>query len=251
MVSIPQDNNVPALDCRQVRDTMDCSRLKADMKSETRANWIFLTVFMLLMGPGLIILSVKAYKKGAAGMNPPAPQTVSAYNNPTPQNPMLPRVAPPQTREFVETVAQRMLKLQPGMTRSPDAADGNPIISERRWLELMAAGPNEDHFNIAIFAWNSSLAPLPGLYEFTAFRNGQSTKAGMVAYEQQNLPIDIRSELQAYSYILPPDSVMWIILQVPGSEPVDAIEMKYTMNGKTIHDRLPLRSDATTSPSTP
>lgn len=217
------------------------------MKSETRANWIFLAIFMLIMAPGLTILTIKAYKKGAAGMNPPAPQSVVAYNNPNPQNPMLPRVVPPETASFVESILYRLKKLQPEL-QGIKQADGKPIMSDKYSLECIAVGAGKQNYYVGLVGWDRNLAPLPSLYEFVVRRNGVEVPAKMSAYEQLNMPLDARSELQAYGYIFPPDSVMWIVLEIPGTGPVDSVHLKYTMPRKSFEDRLAV--DLTTGPST-
>ena len=66
----------------------------------------------------------------------------------------------------------------------------------------------------------------------------EKVSAKMTAYEQLNMPLDARSELQEYGYILPPDSVMWIILEIPGTQPVDEISLVYNMPRKSFEDRL-------------
>ncbi len=217
------------------------------MKSETRANWIFLAIFMLIMGPGLIILTRKAYKKGAAGMNPPAPKTVVAYNNPNPQNPMLPRVVPPETNAFVESIAYRLLKLQPELKRVK-LPDGKPIMSEKLSLECIAIGAGTRNYYVGLVGWDRNLAPLPSIYDFVARREGEDVPAKMAAYEQLNMPIDARSELQQHGYFLPPDSVMWIVLEIPGTGPIDSLSLRYNMPQKAFEDHLNLTP--TTLPST-
>lgn len=214
------------------------------MKSETRANWIFLALFMLVMGPGLIILTMKAYKKGAAGMNPPAPQSVSSYNNPNPQNPALPRVVPPQTAGFVDAITQRLQQLQPELIRAERVRGSLPTMSEKRLLEFVAAGEGKDASFIGLVGWDRTFAPLPSLYRFTAVRGEREAPATMLAYEQLNLPIEARSELQSYGYTLPPDSVLWIILKMEGSGPVDRLKMHYTIDGRTLEDVLSIAPPA-------
>jgi hypothetical protein len=218
-----------------------------EMKSETRANWIFLGIFLLVMGPGLAMLTIKAYKRGAAGMNPPAPKTVATYNNPNPQNPAMPRVVPPETANFVETILFRIQKVQPELARRKNA-DGKPIVSERLSLECIALGTSGQAGKIALVGWDRNFAPLPSLYEFTGERGGETFPLKMSAYEQLNLPLEVRDELQTYGYIRPPDSVMWIVLDVPGTVPLDALDLKYEIDGKTTKDRLYLgRIDAPTT----
>lgn len=222
------------------------------MTSETRANWIFLAIFLLIMGPGLAMLTMKAYKRGtAAGLNPPAPKTVAAYNNPNPQNPALPRVVPPQTASFVESVVYRVGKLQAGLNRTK-LPNGKPLVSEKVTLECLSTGHSSSNQYVVLLGWDRRFAPLPSLYRFTAHRsNGQTVEMKMSAYEQTNLPLDVRAELQQYGYLLPPDSVLWMLLQCPAGEPLDAIELRYEIEGKLVEDRLnlPLNNEATILPS--
>lgn len=214
------------------------------MKSETRANWIFLAIFMLLMGPGLVMLTIKGYKRGAAGINPPAPKTVAAYNNPDPQNPALPRVVPPQTAEFVSSIAYRLLKLQPELKRVTDS-DGKPLMSEGRAYEIIAVGHSATSQFVALLGWNRTLAPLPSLFTITA--DGK-VPAKLTAYEQLNMPLELRDELQLYNYVKPPDSVMWMIIEVPGG-PVEKLDIRFEIDQKQVEDTLTLPRSSTTNPA--
>lgn len=220
-------------------------------KSETRANWIFLGLFMLVMAPGLTILTMKAYKKGAAGMNPPAPQTVSAYNNSNPQNPALPRAVPPVTAGFVDAIAQRLQQLQPELVRIARVDGSLPTMSEKRLLELVSIGRGADATYIGLVGWDRGFAPLPSLYRFTAVRDGGEVPATLLAYEQLNLPIEARTELQQYGYTLPPDSVIWMILKLEGTGPTDRLKMHYSIDGKSVEDALSIAPAATVPPEQP
>lgn len=220
---------------------------QAARKSETRANWIFLALFMLVMAPGLTVLTMKAYKKGAAGMNPPAPQSVSAYNNPNPQDPSLPRLVPPITAGFVEAIAQRLGQLQPELIRVARVGGSNPAMSEKRLLELVSSGRSEDATYLGLIGWDRTFAPLPSLYRFTVEREGTEVPATLMAYEQLNLPIEARSELQQYGYTLPPDSVLWMILKIQGTGPTDRLKMHYAIDGKSVEDALSIAPPATVS----
>ncbi len=221
------------------------------MKSETRANWIFLAVFMAVMAPGLTIMTMKAYKKGAAGMNPPAPQSAVVYNDPNPANPALPRIVPPATSEFVDSIATQFLHLQSGLVRIGSGPDAKPVMSEKRSLQCIATGADGGAFHVALIGWNSKFAPLPSLFQFTAHRGAKEWPAKLNAYEQKMLTLDVRAELQRYGYMLPPDSVIWMILEVPGTDPIDSLEMRYSIDGKTLDDRINVAFAATTQPAKP
>lgn len=221
------------------------------MKSETRANWIFLGLFMLVMAPGLAILTIKAYRKGnAAGMNPPAPHTAAAYNDTNPQNPALPRLVPPITKGFVESIAQRVQGLEPELRRVT-ADDGSPVMSDQRSLELISTGADAKSRFVALIGWHRRFAPLPSLYSFTAVREDGESAPTLSAYEQLNLPIEARKELQQYGYTIPPDSVLWMILKLEGSNPVREIRMRYTFDGKVLEDRIIVPGPATSQRSAP
>lgn len=221
------------------------------MKSETRANWIFLAIFMCVMGPGLIMLTAKAYKKGAAGMSPPAPKTTVAYMNPTPQNPSLPRVLPPQTGSFIDSIAARLIDMHKGIIRVDRNEKSVPVLSAQRSLELVAAGPRGGTFSIALVGWHKDFLPLPDLYQFKAIRGQAAAPVKLIGYEQQLLPIDVRAELQKYGYLLPPDGVVWMLLEIEGAEPIDELELAFTLHGKVFNDRLKMPQPATVPPSTP
>ena len=115
-------------------------------------------------------------------------------------------------------------------------------------MEYLGGGAGDEKYYVALLGWDRHFAPLPSLYEFVAARGAQKIPAKMSAYEGANLPIDLRSELQRYGYILPPDSVIWIILEVPGSEPIDSVSVHYKIDRKTIDDRIILAPTAASRP---
>lgn len=215
------------------------------MKRDTRANLIFLIIFVALALPGIIKLTRHSYVTG--GRDPamrPAVRGAFAYMDPTPPVGM-PRVVPPSVAEFIQRTAERLEKMQPGLHSIIRPNDQRPVMSSALNLQLLGRGANTGHYNVALFGWNSHYAPLPELYDITATRGGEQVKGQMTSYEPGVLTLEVRSELQDFGYVVPPDSVLWMIITFPGEAPVDSVTVKYHLDKTSLNDWMPLAAPAT------
>ena len=214
------------------------------MKRETRVNLIFLALLLMIMVPVIFKLTKRAYRSG--GRDPamrPAVRTAFAYMDPTPPA-GLPRTVPPGIARFVQRMGERLITMQPGLRSIVSRIDAPPLMSDRLNLQVLAMGASGGKHRVGLFGWNSRYAPLPVLYEITGTRGDESVRGEMLEYEQQNLPIQLRSELQEYGYIVPPDSVLWLIATFPGEAPVDAIRVHYQLDNTVLIDTITLRAPA-------
>ena len=220
------------------------------MKRETRVNLIFLSILLVLTLPGIVILTRRGYQSG--GRDPamrPMVRTEFAYMDPSPPQ-GLPRVVPPGVGRFIQRTASRLQTMQPGLRSIVDSPAAQPVMSDALNLQLLGYGPNGGKFRVALFGWNSRYAPLPELYEFTGTRGGETIRGEMREYEPQNLPIEIRSELQEYGYVVPPDSVLWFVVTFPGEAPVETVRVSYKLEKTQLLDTISLAPAlATTTPS--
>jgi hypothetical protein len=226
------------------------------MKRETRANLIFITIFLLVAIPGVFKLTMKAYNSG--GRDPAMRRPVRgewAYMDPTPQVRDLPRVVPPGIGRFVWRTADRLERMQPGY-RSIVPPDGAmPVMSERLGLQLLGTGSSGGSFHLGLLAWNSKYAPLPTQFTIVGQRGGVEVEGKLTAYEPMNLPVELRMDLQETGYIVPPDSLMWMIVSFAGDQPIDSMRSHFTLDATVIDDELKLprmsMANPTTNPSTP
>lgn len=224
------------------------------MRKDTRANLIFLTLFLLLALPGIFKLTRDAYKTG--GRDPamrPVVRGQWAYMDPTPQVRDLPRVVPPGIARFVSRFAERLERMQPGLKSIVTETSTQAVMSDALSLQVIGLGASQDDaggkFHVGLFAWNSKYAPLPSQYTITGHRGAETVSGQMTGYEPVNLPVELRVELQDYGYIMPPDSLLWVIVSFPGAAPLDSITVHYTLDKVTIDDQLVL-PHSLTSPAT-
>ena len=220
------------------------------MKSETRANLIFITIFLGLSLPGLVIMLTRSIRTSGLAVPPPPVRGVFAYMDPTPQFEGLPRVTPPAAARFVHRVVNRLTTMQPGLRSVLEDATNAPIMSRRLSLQLIALGAHENTYRVAVIGWHPRFNPLPALYQFTGQRGATSVAGVLGQYEQQNLSLEVRSELRDYGYIIPPESVMWMIVSFPGAEPVDAMTLRYRFDQTVVDDELKIASASVRTPAT-
>ena len=218
------------------------------MTKDTRANLIFLCLFFAVALPGIYKLTMKAYKPG--GRDPVMRRAVRgefAYMDPSPPVGLV-RVVPPGVERMMQRTAGRLVKMQPGL-QSVVAPGQPPVMSQGLHLQVLAMGGHQGKFRVALFGWNPRYAPLPDQYEITATRGSETVKGQMLEYEPQNLQLELRSELQDYGYVVPPESVLWFVATFPGELPVDTIQVDYRLEKFRVVDRIDLNR-ALNAPST-
>jgi hypothetical protein len=219
------------------------------MRTETRANLIFITVFLLIALPGIYKLTGKAYK---AGGRDPAMRTAVrgewAYMDPTPQVRDLPRVVPPRIGQIVQKTAARLERMQPGFTAIVRSENSIPVMSRDLGLQLLGSGNDGGKYQVGLFGWNSKYAPLPSQFKITGKRGDAEVTGEVTNFEPMNLPVELRMDLQDVGYIMPPDSLMWLIVTFPGETPIDSMSVHFELDQTTIDDEMKLPKPPTTMP---
>jgi hypothetical protein len=107
-------------------------------------------------------------------------------------------------------------------------------------LQLIGTGSDSGHYRVALFGWNSKYAPLPTQYKIVGTRGGDDVPGEVTGYEPMNLPVELRMDLQDVGYIIPPDSLLWLIVTFPGDTPIDSVKVHFTLDKTTIDDEMKL-----------
>lgn len=221
------------------------------MKRETRANLIFLAVLACLMGPPIGITIAKRWGTPGRLIEPPQVRDRLAFLDRTAGLSAggLSRVVPPQTGAYVAQLTDRVVAIQRGLKSLVGDGRFAPIMSDALNLQWVAEGAHEGKFRVLIIAWSGKLLPLPSYYKLAGTRAGQPVPAAMESFETQNMPIELRRELQSYGYILPPDGLIWIIAAFDGVEPVDSVSLHYDALGFRMDDVVRRAASPTTAPT--
>ena len=217
------------------------------MKRETRANLIFIVVLLALMTPGVTMTLIRRWKEPGRTLMPPPIREALAYIDRTagPAKHM-PRVVPPRLGSFVAQVTDRLIRMQSGLTSFVGDGKFAPVMSDDVMLQAVAAGAHDEKYRVALIAWSGDFVPVQKLFRFEGTRDGATVPGTMESYEQQNMPIELRTELQSYGYILPPDGFMWMIVAFDGTTPVDDVAMHYDGDGKRVNSSVSLRREERT-----
>jgi hypothetical protein len=221
------------------------------MSRETRANLIFISVLILLMAPPITMTLIKRWKEPGRNLMPPPIRGSLTYIDRTAGVAKhMPRVVPPRLGRFVVTVAERLMRLQPGLVSRVGDGRFAPIMSEQLYLQAIAEGAHEAKYRVALIGWAGDFIPIESMYKFTGTRRDGTVHSGRLeSYEMQNMPIELRKELQEHGYILPPDGLIWMIVTFDGERPVDSISMEYRSDRTSLVDTIRLRELPTTSPA--
>ena len=139
--------------------------------------------------------------------------------------------------------------MQPGYKSIVVSESATPVMSDRLGLQLLGSGSSGGMFQIGLLAWNSKYAPLPSQYTIVGQRGGAEVKGELTAYEPMNLPVELRMDLQDAGFIVPPDSLMWMIVNFPGEGPIESIRTHFARDAIVIDDEMKLVRSATTMPT--
>lgn len=209
------------------------------MSRETRANLIFLAVFVALCLPGAIKIFQKKMQPGAKPIDMRDPVRRSLpYMDPQPTPDTFPRVEPAETRIWVNGLASEIagadLRRIRGML---------PHISDNRRFELLYMVQHEGHCRAGLLVWDSPLAAATDT-QAAALVEGSLRQARIVRTLSRDLPPIVRKELQDAGFIDPPRRVSLLAIEVDGSDVVNHVtkwSLSATVEGTTRQDVLTAR----------
>jgi hypothetical protein len=185
------------------------------VRSETRANVIFLAVLMALTLPGAIILFRKKLEPGARPMGAPDPVRRSTpYMDPAPVAGPVSRVVPPRTARWVASLAHLYC---PSWIIPPA-----PVMSEHRSFELIGDSRTPTTRTITLLCWDETLS---ADFSHLKFTSPASTPVQTVHAELIPLPPQVRKELQEAGWPRPPHQVPVIQICWPPSLTPDPIRL--------------------------
>lgn len=213
------------------------------MTRETRANLIFIVIFLLISAPGLVMLVKKKMETGRPPLWLPVPARQSVvYIDPIDAPPTLRRLTPALTAAWVaDLVRNRFGAAVVPMTTNGDATE--PVMSTNRLAQLVADESTPSGRRVALLVWN-----LPrdannvqiDLRAATSSADSIETLAiSDLTAEPIGLPRAVKRDLQDSGIPAPPFKVWWVTAAVPAAGKVE-VTIDCTVDGKTISDTLTL-----------
>jgi hypothetical protein len=186
------------------------------VRRDTRANLIFLGVFLALSLPGAVILFKKKLDPSTPpAFMPPATRTRLPYMSPE-EAPDLQRFVPERTGEWVRRIAREHGYDGVAM------ADGVPVVSEGRRVQLLGSR-QEGERRVGLLIWDEGVAD-PGAIA-VATDGGAPVPVRDSAVVQ--VPADVRKELMIAGYPKPPRQVAWVEVVVPGKATALRVEQQF------------------------
>jgi hypothetical protein len=186
------------------------------VKRETRANLLFLAVFLGISLPGLVVLFKKKLDPQAPPMYLPDPvKTRLPYMAPVLAPPEVTRVIPEKAGRWVTELARRRAG-QPEMLLEAR----HPVISVDRGLQLVGIQEASGRNTLSLLAWSEEYPAVASQYQVAVECGGKPRAAKMVGAEEVAVPSEVRTELIYGGYAKPPRRVVWLTAEVEGAAPL-------------------------------
>ena len=204
------------------------------MKQENRANIWFLTFFVALSLPGVIILVHKKYttKTSPALLYPDSMTGRLAYMVPLPVPPDATFFVPPLTRAWVDQVDQEQNSQDTALPlhRVDERGDPVPLLSNDHQVQITRLDRSNAIIRCSGLIWQeAAAADLPDLAV-----NGPQAAGRLLQEQVVSVPQNIREELMACGYPRPPKLVVWFRAAIPATPPVPALRIHFGAGGATV-----------------
>lgn len=205
------------------------------MKTETRANLIFIIIFLAVALPGAVILFIKKLDPAAAPMYLPDPiHQRLPYMAPQWTPDEVVRVIPPVTGTWVE-----QLTGEQGAGSGVMLHERLPLISEDRMVQVTAIKYTPARLTVYAILWDGEDGLDAAGYQTAISSAGTAIPGHVVAVRKISMPDGVRKELMNGGYVAPRQWVAWLELQFdqPMPEPSSfALHLSYK-NGEISSDR--------------
>jgi hypothetical protein len=174
---------------------------------ETRANLLFLGLFLAISLPGGVILFKKKLDPSLRpSYLPPQMPTRIPFNDPR-EGPRLERYVPPQTGQWVNEQARAH-----GLQDAPFSPALPPLMSERRRIQVVGARDDSDGLILSLLLWDE---PPAEKISVTARRDGRTFNGVATDTTVIGIPENVRRELIVAGFAQPPKHATWLTVTVP------------------------------------
>lgn len=190
------------------------------MRKEARLNLIFFGILLVLLAPGFIILMRKKLSGSSEPnyMPDPIPHAVG-YVQPAPVPPGLPRVEPPEARQWTTKLVHERV--------SPTASvltvrDNVAIVSDAFRTQALCFVGGEPESRLLLMLWDDRVVASGSNPRIEVRFNGVQQQIEASNVDSVPVPKDVRHALQRVGYVDPPEKV-WIIAFKFASFPAQAM----------------------------
>lgn len=204
------------------------------MTRETRANLIFLVLFVLISIPGLLMLVKKKMDPTRRPMwMPDSVKRHMVYVDPTDAPESMPRLVPALTANWVADEA----RVRFGAARVPSQNDGTePVMSDRRLAQLVWRQDEGQGMKLGLLIWNLPRGSSDVVFDLRA----ADGPAVIDSQDLQPLPPAVKRDIQDSGFPNPPQEVLWIgahLARGGDSGPQD-LSLRVEVNGRAFSDTL-------------
>lgn len=175
------------------------------MRKEARLNLIFFGILLVLLAPGFLILM----RKKLSGTDEPnyLPDPIphsTAYNQPLPVPPGLPRNEPPEATEWVNSLVREHVSPTARMLRT---GTNQPVVSDAFRTQAIHVHHDGAAGRVVLLVWDErpSLEPRVQVEVGAEPAGTSESKRTMI-----DVPKKVRHALQRVGYVDPPEKV-WLV----------------------------------------
>ncbi len=186
------------------------------MKRETRANLLFLVLFILISVPGAVILVKKKMVPGAPSMAmPDAVIQRLPYMSPLDTPPQIARIVPSQTSAWVAALTRDRADGSPVLMLQGDHGP-QPLMSDDHLLQVTSIKATPQTRTISMILWDPHLPAdtNAGKLTFSAITSQGALCGQILQSEKLPVPVPIIRELSNAGLIQPPSHVLWIVAEI-------------------------------------
>lgn len=210
------------------------------MNRESRANLIFLALFLAISIPGLILLVRKKMDPLARPMwIPDGRRNSVVYIDPIDAPPTMRRIAPAITSMWLSDEARERFGFAGIATTVDDAGVTMPVVSSNRYFQLLGVKPQADRTEVVLAFWNLPRGDGP-----ISLRISTGATALPVKLTESPVPAAVKRDLQDSGMPRPPQRLAWVETSLAlSSDGAATLTFDGVMDGQPFSDTLVLRGD--------
>lgn len=206
------------------------------VSKESRANLIFVALFVLISIPGLIMLVRKKMdpERGPMWM-PPAMYSGLVYIDTIDAPPNIKRFVPARTAAWVRDLVRERFGPAAPPTSVVDG-DDQPVMSEDRLAQLVGVETRDGKTRIAVLFWNLPRESTPTSIQILR----DDTPLTDTITESIEVPQEIKRDLQESGIPAPPLHVQFVTATL-NSAASGKLSLRCEVDGTIVSDTLVLR----------
>lgn len=215
-------------------------------RNEKIANAVVITALLAGAAVGGTKLFLKKLNQPAEYTFPDATIKRWAYMDPTPGVDWgLPRFVPTKVGEWAASEINRLTRTE-GLQSMLGEGKFYPVMSDKLVFQLTGRDESIGSRRVSLLVWGSHFKDVKEHYLVDARADDGTLMPGTIEGNRiLMMPLEVRRDLQAANYTLPPDSVVWLQLSFNGDKPVRFIDFTYRGTSETgsgdVRDTLDLK----------